>query len=94
MDYMNYAACAIAAWNITVFAIYGIDKYRAKKNRWRISEQTLILLALLMGGFGALVGMRWFRHKTKNMKFKILIPLSVLINCAAIIVLVYVNNKK
>lgn len=94
MNYINYAVYAIAAWNIIVFAIYGIDKYRAKKNRWRISEQTLILTALLMGGFGALVGMRWFRHKTKNMKFKILIPLAVLINCAAIIVLFYVNNKK
>lgn len=60
--------------NIITFIIYGIDKRRARQHRWRISEATLILLAMLGGSVGALTGMRCFRHKTRHWKFTIGIP--------------------
>lgn len=68
---------AVLIWNIAVFIIYGIDKRRAVRNKWRISEKTLILSALLGGGIGAFSGMFLLRHKTKHMKFLILIPVSL-----------------
>ena len=74
------AIIALLLWNVLTFALYGIDKGKAKSNKWRISETTLISCAFLMGGIGSFLGMRIFRHKTKHMKFKILIPLAVLLN--------------
>lgn len=68
------------AWNIITFAMFGIDKYKAIKGKWRISERTLILSSFMMGGIGAMLGMNIFRHKTKHIKFKILIPVSVIVN--------------
>ena len=69
--------------NISAFAAYGVDKRRAKLNRWRTPESTLLLLCFLGGGVGGLLGMRVFRHKTKHLKFQILVPLSVLLWLAA-----------
>ena len=54
------------AWNIIVFAMYGIDKHKAKRSSRRISEKTLILSALFFGGTGTLLGMFAFKHKTKH----------------------------
>ncbi|MEG0899083.1 MAG: DUF1294 domain-containing protein [Oscillospiraceae bacterium] len=76
-------------WNILVFSIYGIDKYKAQKGKWRISESTLIISAFLMGGLGAIFGMRIFHHKTKHLKFKILVPMALIINTAVILGAVY-----
>jgi uncharacterized membrane protein YsdA (DUF1294 family) len=72
-------------WNVITFALYGMDKYRAKNNKWRISEATLIACAFLMGGIGSFLGMQIFRHKTKHMKFRILVPLAVIVNIAVFI---------
>lgn len=63
--------------NLSTFSVYGVDKQRARKREWRVPERTLLLLALAGGGFGAYMGMRIFRHKTKHMQFQILVPLSV-----------------
>ena len=52
-----------------------IDKQRAKKNLWRISEGTLIGVAALGGSLGCLLGMRFFRHKTLKPKFFVGVPL-------------------
>ena len=51
-----------------------IDKQKAKKDRWRIPERTLIAVALLGGSLGAIAGMKLFRHKTKHGKFSIGLP--------------------
>lgn len=59
--------------------IYGIDKYKAKNKKWRISENTLILMAIFGGSVGALVGMYGFRHKTKKLKFTVGIPCILII---------------
>ena len=65
--------------NIITFIIYGIDKYKSIKHKYRISENTLIILAILGGSLGAFFGMITFHHKTKKKKFIILVPLLILI---------------
>ena len=65
--------------NIITFIIYGIDKYKSIKHKYRISENTLIILAILGGSLGALMGMISFHHKTKKKKFTILIPIVLLL---------------
>ena len=74
-------------WNLGVFAIYGIDKWKATHGKWRISERALLILAFLMGGFGAFLGMQIFRHKTKHIKFIIGVPLMIVINLVIIYLL-------
>lgn len=64
---------AYLAANLVVFAMYGIDKFKAKHKLWRIPEATLFGAAVL-GVFGALAGMYFFRHKTKKPKFFITVP--------------------
>ena len=71
-------------WNLGVFAIYGIDKWKATHGKWRISERALLILAFLMGGFGAFLGMQIFRHKTHKIAFIALVPLAIIINLAII----------
>ncbi|PXV65515.1 uncharacterized membrane protein YsdA (DUF1294 family) [Dysgonomonas alginatilytica] len=68
-------------WNIVVFFLYGLDKRKAKTNKYRISEKTLLLSSFLWGATGAFLGMHVFRHKTKHAKFKILIPIFLVLNC-------------
>ena len=59
----------LAAVNVVAFAVYGADKRRAKKERHRVPEKTLFLLAVIGGSVGALAGMRVFRHKTRHWYF-------------------------
>ena len=61
--------------NAVAFALMHIDKYKAKKNLWRIPEATLRTTALLGGSFGALMGMYTAHHKTKHPKFYFGVPL-------------------
>ena len=77
---MKYLLVAIFILNFIVFITYGIDKYKAKHHHYRISETTLILIALPFSSLGALLGMYLFHHKTKHLKFVILIPLSFVIH--------------
>jgi len=60
--------------NVIAFIVYGIDKRKAKKHLWRIPEATLIGLALIGGSVGAFLGMRFFHHKTKHIKFYVGVP--------------------
>ena len=75
-------ACYLLAINAVTFIVYGIDKYKAKKAKWRISEATLLLLAVLGGSVGAWVGMKVWHHKTMQKKFKYGIPAILLIQIA------------
>lgn len=61
--------------NILGFFAMGIDKYKAKKGSWRISESTLFMLCILGGGIGTIAGMKIFHHKTKKKAFSIGMPL-------------------
>lgn len=61
--------------NLVGFFIMFVDKNRAIKNQWRISEKALIGISVAGGSIGMLLGMQTFRHKTKHKKFTIGIPL-------------------
>ena len=68
--------------NAIAFCLMLIDKYKARKNLWRIPEATLISTALLGGSIGALIGMYTVRHKTRHIKFTVGIPLILLAQIA------------
>ena len=76
---MNIILGYLLAINIATFFLYGIDKYKARKGRWRISEATLLLMAVVGGSIGAWTGMRLWHHKTKHKKFKYGIPIIIIL---------------
>lgn len=61
--------------NALGFLLMLVDKYKAKKNKWRVPEKTLMLVAALGGSIGSLIGMYTVRHKTQHLKFTLGIPL-------------------
>lgn len=69
----------LAAVNILAFLLYGADKRKARKNQWRIPENSLLAAAAAGGAFGAFLGMNLFRHKTKKPVFRIVTVLSMII---------------
>ena len=69
--------------NITGFAVMGIDKWKARKQAWRISEKTLFLISILGGSIGSIAGMYTFHHKTKHWYFVIGMPLILIVQVAA-----------
>ena len=77
--------------NIITFIIMYIDKQKAIKGKYRISEKTLIYLCVLGGSLGELMGMYTFRHKTKHRKFTIGVPILLVINILVIIRMVIVK---
>ncbi|MDF2539918.1 MAG: putative rane protein [Herbinix sp.] len=78
--------------SVAGFAMMGMDKHKARKNEWRISERTLLVIAYLGGGIGSYLGMYTFRHKTKHIKFMLLLPISaVLYAYAAIRIWIYLS---
>ena len=79
--------------NLIGFFIMGIDKHRARKNKWRIQEKTLFLIALLFGSIGVLTGMYVFRHKTRHLSFKLGIP-AILICQVLLVVLLFSWNSR
>ena len=79
---MSCLAYYLLAINAVAFIVYGIDKYKAKKAKWRIPEATLLLLDVLGGSIGAWMGMKVWHHKTMHKKFKYGIPAILLIQIA------------
>ena len=77
-------AALLLVWNIVVFLIYGIDKQKAKKGKWRLPEGTLLLMAFLFGSLGAFCGMHVFHHKTQHKKF-ILVPIFLCLHLGLLI---------
>lgn len=75
------------AINFITFIVYGIDKYKAKKAKWRIPEATLLLMAAIGGSIGAWLGMKVWHHKTLHKKFKYGILAILLLQIIAIIYL-------
>ena len=88
---MNIILYYLLAVNIATFFLYGIDKYKAKKNQWRISEATLLTMAAIGGSIGAWAGMRIWHHKTMHKKFKYGIPLIIIMQIALAVYLL-TNN--
>lgn len=72
--------------NLAAFIMYGVDKRRAIKEEWRISEASLLTVSFF-GAVGALAGMKAFRHKTHKRKFKV-VYLFLIINLIAVVYLI------
>ena len=81
---------AVVIWNVIVFIMFGSDKYRAKKNLWRISEKTLLLSSVCMGGIGGFLGMRVFHHKTKHTLFQIVLPIAFLLTLFGMYAIIFI----
>ena len=80
--YMKIALYYLLAVNLLAFITYGIDKYKARHNHWRVREASLLLLAALGGSIGALLAMKVFRHKTQHKKFRFGVPAILLVQMA------------
>lgn len=78
-EYVSFIILFFLIINFIAFIMFGIDKRKAKKNKWRIPEATLMAISLLGGSVGGLLGMKVFRHKTKHPKFYIGIPAILII---------------
>ena len=78
-EMMHIILYYLLAVNIATFFLYGIDKYKARKGRWRISEATLLMMAVIGGSIGAWSGMRLWHHKTMHKKFKYGIPIIIIL---------------
>ena len=87
---MKYLLIYLLIINAAGFALMLTDKWKAKKNRWRIPEATLMGVAALGGSMGSLLGMYTVRHKTQHIKFTIGIPLILV---AQIFAAIYFLNK-
>lgn len=68
--------------NLLAFALMGLDKRRARRGGWRISEKALFLFPVLGGSLGGMLGMRAFRHKTRHWYFRAGFPLLFLLQAA------------
>ncbi len=88
MDGMEIVLLIYIVINLIAFAMYGMDKHRAVKQEWRIPESSLLTVSFF-GAIGATAGMRFFRHKTRKMKFK-LVYLFLAMN---IIIILYVSFR-
>ena len=84
---MNIILYYLLAVNIATFFLYGIDKYKARKGRWRISEATLLMMAVIGGSIGAWSGMRLWHHKTMHKKFKYGLPIIIILQVALVVYL-------
>ena len=79
--------------NAAGFLLMLVDKWKAKKNRWRVRESTLLLIAALGGSVGSLAGMYLFRHKTRHLKFTLGIPLILAAQCFVVVLVMALGAK-
>ena len=86
---MKYFLLYLLLINAVGFALMLIDKWKAKHNRWRIKEATLMTVAALGGSVGSLLGMYPVRHKPQHLKFTVGIPLILIAQIALAIYLIW-----
>ena len=79
----------LAVINIVAFFLYGIDKWKARHDKWRITEARLLWIAVAGGSIGALLGMKVWHHKTKHNKFRFGLPAILILQIAAILAALY-----
>ena len=78
----------LLAINVLTFVVFGLDKWKARRGRWRVPEATLLGLAALGGSVGAWVAMQLFRHKTQKKKFRYGVPILFVLQVVAVLFLV------
>ena len=79
--------------NVLGLVLFGIDKWKAKHDKWRISEATLLSVTVIGGSIGAWVGMKVWHHKTMHKKFKYGIPLVMVLQLALLLFTLYSLNS-
>lgn len=84
-DVIKYFIIYLLVINVVTFLVMGIDKWKAKKGSWRIQESALFTFVLFGGGIGGILGMMFFHHKTKKLKFQIGFPLITILEVAFLI---------
>lgn len=89
---LEFMSIYLVAINLISFITMYIDKKKAKKGKWRISEWTLFMLVILGGGIGGIAGMKVFRHKTKKAKFYIGFPAIVILQIALVIWIICISR--
>ena len=82
---MKYKLIYLGIINLIGFFAMFLDKQKAKRNKWRIPEKTLFLLAIIGGSLGTTFGMHVFRHKTKHWYFKFGMPMILIIQIILIL---------
>ena len=75
----------LAAINVITFFLYGIDKFKAQRARWRVPESVLLGLEVVGGSIGAWLGMTVWHHKTLHKKFRYGIPLILAMQIALLV---------
>lgn len=86
-NYLQIVLVYLAVINVATFFTYGIDKWKAKKSKWRIREAALLGLAVLGGSVGAWSGMKIWHHKTLHKKFRYGVPAIIILQLALIVYL-------
>jgi hypothetical protein len=79
--------------NVLGLVLFGIDKWKAKHDKWRISEATLLSVTVIGGSIGAWVGMKVWHHKTMHKKFKYGIPLVMVLQFVLLLFTLYWLNS-
>ena len=79
--------------NVLGLVLFGIDKWKAKHDKWRISEATLLSVTAIGGSIGACVGMKVWHHKTMHKKFKYGIPLVMVLQFVLLLFTLYWLNS-
>ena len=82
---LHIALIYLAVINVVTFLMYGIDKWKAKKSKWRIPEATLLMMAVIGGSIGAWLGMKVWHHKTLHKKFRYGVPLILIAQIALLL---------
>lgn len=79
---MKWFLLYLAAVNLIAFAAMGLDKWKARRDKWRVRERTLFLWAVLGGSVGGILGMLLFRHKTRHWYFRFGFPVILILQIA------------
>ena len=90
--YRNPVLFIYALLCVVTFFLYGADKSKARREKWRVPEKTLLLFAFF-GAPGALLGMYLFRHKTKHLRFRILVPFFFILHVGVVCAVFYLMTK-
>ena len=90
LSFLHIALIYLAVINLVTFFVYGVDKWKAKKSKWRVSEAALLGLAVVGGSIGEWLGMKTCHHKTLHRKFRYGVPL-IIIAQIALLIFIYKN---
>lgn len=86
--WMLYLLAYLLVINLFAMLIMAVDKSKAERNKWRIPEKTLFIVALIGGSIGSIAGMYMFRHKTKHAGFVIGMPAILILQIAAVVLVI------